>query len=467
MTYRGVMTVETAIDSAGFGKFQRRLFVVCGVTWAADAAEILMLGFALPQLTEEFGLTTMQKTLLVSAVFIGMLVGALFWGPLADRIGRRRGFLITVSIFSVFGILSAFAPNAEWLFVCRVMAGFGLGGAIPLDFSVFAEYLPSKRRGRWLVLLEAWWGIGVIAIAGLAWLLLPTIGWRPFFAASAAAALLVLWIRASIPESPRWLLSVGRAREARAVIDHVARVNGTTVPEGAIQLPPARQKTSRVALLWTKRLARTTALLWCTWFFISLAFHGFNVWLPSVFVERGFDFVRTYAYIFFLAFAQMPGFFLAAVLVDRWGRKRTLFTFLVGAAGATLLFALATRPWLVVGSVALFYFTGQGAWGALYCYTPEAYPTEIRSTGMGWASSMARIAGAASPVAGGLLLPSSVTLGVLFYATSFALAAVSVAIFGRETGTDPLRDTLDEVEPDVGGVLSVQPAYALGADRQP
>jgi hypothetical protein len=221
---RATATGQEAIDETGYGRFKRRLLAVCGVTWAADAAEVLLVGFALPSIRAEFGLDAVTGGLLATAGFAGMLPGAWFWGPAADRIGRRRGFVLTVAVFSVFGLAAAFAPSPGWLMLFRFLAGFGLGGALPLDFSLYAEYLPSRLRGRWLVLLESFWAVGAVVAAGLAWLLVPTVGWRPLMATSALAALLVLWIRARVPESPRWMVVAGRTAEARDVIAQVAGV---------------------------------------------------------------------------------------------------------------------------------------------------------------------------------------------------------------------------------------------------
>ncbi|MDQ4043612.1 MAG: MFS transporter, partial [Actinomycetota bacterium] len=138
-------TVQEAVDRIGFGRFQKRLLAVCGVTWAADGAEVLLLGFALPSIIGEFGITTAQGGLIASATFAGMLVGAWFWGTISDYIGRRLGFQLTVLIFALFGLLSAFAPGWEWLLVLRFITGFGLGGALPLDFSLYAEFLPTEN----------------------------------------------------------------------------------------------------------------------------------------------------------------------------------------------------------------------------------------------------------------------------------------------------------------------------------
>jgi putative MFS transporter len=151
------MTVQQAIDAIGYGRFQRRMLVVCGVTWAADAAEVLVIGFALPAIRAEFHLDDVTSGLLATVTFVGMLLGAWLWGVVADRIGRRAGFMLTVAIFAVFGLLSAFAPNVGWLLVLRLLTGFGLGGALPLDFALYAEFLPSRGRGHKLVLLESFW----------------------------------------------------------------------------------------------------------------------------------------------------------------------------------------------------------------------------------------------------------------------------------------------------------------------
>src|SRR3954447_6269707 len=233
----GAVPVQTAIDRIGFGRFQKRLLGVCGVTWAADAAEIFLIAFALPKITEDFGLTTFQSSVVVASTFVGMLAGAWFWGTISDRIGRKRGFTITIGIFAFFGFLSAFSPNMFWLCAFRILAGFGLGGAVPLDFSLFAEYLPTRNRGRWLVILESFWGVGTVVAAGLAWILVPTLGWRYLLGSSAVAGALVFWVRLRIPESPRYLATAGRMDEARQVLAQVASANGRQLDVERVQAP--------------------------------------------------------------------------------------------------------------------------------------------------------------------------------------------------------------------------------------
>jgi MFS transporter, putative metabolite:H+ symporter len=435
------LTVQDAIDQVGFGRFQRRLLWVCGITWAADAAEILLLAFALPAISAEFGLSRAAGGLLVTSTFVGMLVGAWFWGLVADRVGRRAGFQLTVLIFAVFGTLSAFAPNLGLLMALRALTGFGLGGALPLDFALYAEYLPSRNRGRNLVLLESFWALGTVAAASLALLLVPTVGWRPLLASSALAAALVVWIRRQVPESPRYLAASGRTAEARRVLARVAEANGRPVPAGELTTAPGRQAVG-TATLWRRPYRAITAVLWVAWFAISLGYYGVFSWLPTVLVDRGFSFLRTYQYSFLLALAQVPGYLSAAWLVERWGRRATLAAYLTASALFTWLFALAgTTAWLVSAG-ALMSFFALGAWGALYAYTPEVYPTQVRATGTGAASGMARVAGALAPLVGGLLLPVSLVAALGVYAGAFLVGGLAVLAARAETRGRPLADTV-------------------------
>ena len=445
MTTAGAQTVQEAVDQIGFGRFQKRLLAVCGVTWAADGAEVLLLGFALPSIIGEFGISTAQGGLIATATFAGMLVGAWFWGTISDYVGRRVGFQLTVMIFALFGLLSAFAPGWEWLAVLRFLTGFGLGGALPLDFSLYAEFLPTEKRGRNLVILESFWALGTVIAAGLAWLLVPNFGWRPLLATSAVAAILVLWIRRTIPESPRYLAISGKADQAKEILAGIARENGQPEPERDL-VAGQRQSGTTVARLWASGLRRQTLMLWITWFCISLAYYGIFTWLPQAFVQQGFSSLQTYQNTFILALAQVPGYFSAAYLIERWGRRYTLGIYLLASGVFTFLFAVVTGFGGLLTSAILMSFFALGAWAALYAWTPESYPTEIRTTGMGWASGMARVAGVITPTLGGILFGVALLSALSLWAAAFVLGGITVFLLGIETKRRALSDTMSGPE---------------------
>lgn len=442
------LTYDQAIEQIGYGRFQRKLMWICGLGWAADAMEVLLIAFALPAIGEEWGLSNAQKGLLGTAIFLGMLVGAWGWGFLSDRIGRKVGFISTVAIDSVFGLLSAFSPSFGWLLLLRALTGVGVGGTLPVDYSIFAEYLPAKKRGRYLVLLEAFWALGTVVAAGLAWLVVPRLGWRWLLGLSAVPGLIIFFIRRYVPESPRYLLVSGRTSEARRILEQVAQENKSLLPAGEL-LPPPVSGRGRLSHLFSPTLRRTTLLLWLIWFTISLGYYGVFTWLPSYFRLKGMALLPVYQNTFLLAVAQLPGYFSAAYLVEVLGRRRTLGFYLIASGVFTYLFAVAVSLPFVVGMAVWMSFFTLGAWGALYAYTPEAYPTSIRTTGMGAASGMTRIAGAIAPSLGAALMGVSLVIPLTVYAVAFIVGGLGSLALPYETAQAPLKDTVETAPGEV------------------
>ncbi|GAC1364817.1 MAG: MFS transporter [Herpetosiphon sp.] len=452
-----VTTIDAVLEQIGVGRFQWQMLLVNGLTWAADAMEVLLVGFILPSLIGQWHLSNQQGALIGTATFAGMFIGAWGYGILGDRIGRRKVFLMTVIQTALFGTLAAFSTGLSMMLVLRFLTGTALGGTLPVDYALLAEYLPTKERGRFLVYLESFWALGTVIVALLAWAFIPrdpVNGWRYVVGAGALLGLLGLWIRLHIPESPRFLLLHGREDEARAALQQAARVNGRDLVVGRLKNAGSTSAGS-FSSLWQPRLLRRTLLLSLMWFTLSIGYYGIFTWLPSFFRVQKIQLIPVYKYSLLLALAQIPGYASAAYLVQRWGRKQTLALYLFASAVFSYFFTRAIGGAAIVQSGMLLSFSLLGAWGALYALTPELYPTEVRSTGMGWASAMARVAAILGPVIGGYLLDHKLplTLSVTLYAALFVVGGIATLFVGRDTRDVPLEDVTKQAMP-VGGVTA-------------
>lgn len=433
-------TIDSVLDGAGAGRFQRRLLGIFGFVWAADAMQVLAVGFTAASIAKTFGLTVPEALQTGTLFFLGMLIGASVFGRLADRFGRRRILLATVALDAVFGLLSVFAPSFGVLLALRFLTGLAVGGTLPVDYAMMAEFLPAKNRGRWLVLLEGFWAIGTLVVALTAWIASAygvADAWRWIFAVTALPALIGIFLRWWVPESPMYLLRSGREAEARQVLDKVLVVNGKPPlgPDARLQMPRAAQS----AGIFSASMRRRTLAILLVWFFVSVSYYGIFTWIPARLAGEGFGFVRGYGFLVVVALAQIPGYALAAHGVEAWGRKPTLVGFLVLSALACGLFVVSSGPLMIGASILIMSFALLGTWGALYAFTPELYPTESRATGMGAAGAMARLGGLLAPSVIALLIVQSFVGAIALFALFLLIGAATAATIDRETRLRPLE----------------------------
>jgi MFS transporter, putative metabolite:H+ symporter len=304
---------------------------------------------------------------------------------------------------------------------------------------MMAEFLPPRRRGRWLVALEGFWAVGTIAVALAAWAANHWAGdqaWRWLFAATALPALVGFRLRLWLPESPHYLLHRGEEQAAAAVLERIARANGRAASSAPL-LPVIRER-ARLRDLLGAGLRQRTLLILAAWLLVSTAYYGVFIWLPGRLVTQGYGFVRGYGFLVLLALAQLPGYALAALGIETIGRRRTLIAFLCASAAGCLLFAVAEQPPWIAAALLAMSFALLGTWGGLYAYTPELYPTELRATGMGAAGAMARVGGLLAPSAIALIIGASFELAIGLFAALLLLAALAVSRIDLETKGRPL-----------------------------
>ncbi len=430
------LTVDEALAQGGTGRFQRRLLGIFGLVWAADAMQVIAVGFAAPSVAASFGIERLAALQIGTLFFLGMFVGAFAFGRIADRIGRRNILLLTVLMDAVFGMASAFAQDFTMLLALRFLTGVAVGGTLPVDYAMMAEFLPPKNRGRWLVWLEGFWAIGTIIVALTAWIAAAqgaVAPWRWIFGVAALPAAIGIFLRLWVPESPMYLTRKGRADEAKAVLDRVLAANGRpALPAGATIVPSAVPEGAEESIFSGLLRARTFGVL-ALWFLVSLSYYGVFVWVPGQLATEGFGFVRGYGFLVILALAQIPGYALAAWGVEAIGRRTTLLAFLLLSAAGCFLFTVATGTAMVASSLILMSFALLGTWGALYAFTPELYPTHLRGTGMGTASAVARLGGILAPSMLAVVFAKGFGIAIGTFAGLLVLAALALLMVKAET----------------------------------
>lgn len=452
MTHDATAPVSPAnrLDALPFSRKLGRVLTGSGVGWALDAMDVGLISFILAALTQHWGITKGEGGLIASVGFVGMALGASLGGLLADRIGRRQVFALTLLVYGLATGASALVGGIGLLLVLRFFVGLGLGAELPVASTYVSELAPARIRGRLIVILEAFWAVGWTLAALIGYFVVPLseAGWRWAFAIGAVPAIYSLYVRWGLPESPRWLLTRGRRDEAerivaefeksagvsahRAVPDPAPSSASTSAPRPAAEVETAasrslgRNSAARLAALWSREFRTRTLALWVLWLCVNFAYYGAFIWIPSILVDAGFSLVRSFGFTLIITLAQLPGYAVAAWLIEVWGRRATLSVFLVGSAASAIVFGTVHAEGAIVASGMALSFFNLGAWGALYAVTPEIYPTSLRATGAGWAAGIGRIASIVAPILTPVLLAKG-GAGLTFtvFAAFFVVAAAA------------------------------------------
>ncbi|QDS32623.1 MFS transporter [Brevibacillus brevis] len=379
----------------------KKVFWAAGFGWMFDAMDVALLSFIMVALRQEWGLTGEEAGLLGTGNLVGMAIGAIVGGYLADRIGRKPVFLLTLVLFGLASFASAFATGFATMLLFRFLMGLGLGAELPVASTLVNEFAPPEKRGSTVVLLESFWAVGWIAAAVISYFVIPDYGWRVAVMIGALPVVYALFARRSIPESPQF------------------KKQAENVP---------------IATLLTSHRTETITL-WVVWFAIAFSYYGMFLWMPSILVDKGFTMIKSFQYVLIMTLAQLPGYFAAAYLVEKWGRKWTLATFLFMTGVMAFAFGQSSGTTELLVTGAFLSFFNLGAWGALYAYTPENYPTPLRATGSGMASGVGRIGSIIAPYLVGYYSSHHYSYTFIFSVFTAVLIVGTVVLLmcGRET----------------------------------
>ena len=436
------MDLLSRVQRLPIGRFHYSLLFVIGLGWMFDAMDTGLIAFILTRISEDWQITAGQKGWIVSIGFIGMAIGAVCSGALADRLGRKNVFALTLAIYSIATALCAVAPNLTYLLIFRFIVGLGLGGQLPVAVTLVSEYIPAHVRGRFIVLLESFWGLGWLVAALVSYFVIPQYGWKIAFLMGGLPLFYVWVILKKVPESIPYLINRGRIDEAHQLVQKLERQCGLE-PINEIVVPPvAQQHNVSFGQLWSGRLARRSLMLWLIWFGIVYSYYGIFTWLPSLLVKQGYSIVQSFEYVLMMILAQLPGYIAAAWLVEKLGRKATLAGFIGMCAVSAYFFGQANSVSMIMLWGCLMSFFNLGAWGVLYTYTPEQYPTNIRAFGSGWASAIGRMGGIVAPLVVTHMMVASNGFSAVFMMFTAVLLGVAfvILILGEETKGKTLEE---------------------------
>lgn len=442
--------IVARIERMPFGWWQVRARLIIGTATFFDGFDLIAIASALPVLRNEWHLATTDIGPLISIGFIGQLIGALLFAWVAERWGRLPALTCSVAIFSLMSLVCAAAPGYWTLLIARLLQGIGIGGEIPVAATYINEWSRAEKRGRYFLLYQMVFGVGLSLSQLASWWVVPHWGWRAMFIIGALPAILAAFLRLLLPESPRWLVNKGRAAEA----DKIVRDVETFIEARGGVLPPPKPveiikpvATTRVMELLEGRYLGRTLLVWTIWFCAFFITYGSNGWLPTIYTSI-YKLPVDEALLLGAAngVASLMAGFIVAFGIDVIGRRYwfALAFFLgslplfaiwqTGAPGAYGVFLLSALSYVFLGTMS----TGT------QLYTPELYPTRMRVIGTSCASVWARIGSTIAPWAVGYVLPEHGVGGVF---AMFGAVAILGAIVTTSFGVETRNRVLEEVSP--------------------
>jgi MFS transporter, putative metabolite:H+ symporter len=449
----GGAALATRMDQLPITRTHRRATAAVGLGLFFEFYEVFLAGVLSSVLVKEFHLSKAMLPPLLASTFLGMFLGALLLGRFADRFGRRGAFLLNLACYSAFSLLGAFSPNAVMLLVTRFFAGIGLGAEPPLADTYLTDLLPARRRGQFIALAytTAFFGVPVVGFLarGLTEAeILGISGWRWMFVLGALGGLVVFALRRGLPESPRWLHSVGRTDEAERVVaafEHEARAAGHDLEPAEPAAPEPLGADPRALL--KPPYARRTGMMVVFHLLQTFGYYGFGTLVPIVLTAKGYPVSQSLLFSAVTYLGYPLGSALSVPIVERIERKFLVIGAGLAMAAFGLCFGYAGSMAIVVTFGFLYTATSNIFSNAFHIYQAEIFPTALRSTASSGTYSLSRLATAAMPF---VLVPLLDHAGpnwmFLTVALAMGIVAVDVAAFGPRT-TGRTLETVNAGQP--------------------
>ena len=425
--------------------------VIIGSATFFDAYTVLVIAFAMPQLVKLWNLSPAEVGLILSAGYVGQLFGAIGFGWLAERIGRLPVLLITIVLFVSMDIACLFAFSGASMMLFRFLQGIGTGGEVPVASAYINEFIGAKKRGRFFLLYELIFPIGLLFAGISAYFLVPNFGWKALFIVGIIPALIMIPLRVLMPESPRWLASKGRFGKADKIVsmlENEAVKEGKPLPEPVIRPvdPKATQKSDWRELFKGIYLKRTL-MIWVLWIAVYTINNGMITWLPTLYTQV-FDvpLQTSLLYGWTTSAFGVAASVACALLIDKVGRKRWYYVAFLLAVVPLVALALlgATSAVQILVGATIAYAILQTIAFSLYLYSAELYPTRLRAIGTGFGSAWLRAGSSLGPVLVGFIVAG---VGIQYVFVLFAVIAVIGGLTTKFFGIETKGKVLEELSP--------------------
>jgi len=439
-----IVNAGPRLDRLVTSPLHRRVMWLVGAGMFFDGFDIYVAATVISVLIKTGFATLGDAALFVSLTFLGTMVGSIVTGFLGDKYGRRFTYQANLVIFGLAALGAAFAPSILWLVAMRFIMGIGLGAENVVGYSTMTEFAPAARRGKWLGLIAVFVVSGLPVTALLGSWIIPHFGWRPMFIIGGIGALVIWYLRKQLPESPRWLESVGRTAEAEAIVERFEASSRTVAPLAPVRPGPAPATHIPLSALFGRTLLPRTIVALVTLFTINAWLYGFITWIPTFFVKEGLSIATSFGFALTMSIGAPIGALIGAYTSDSWGRKKTI----VSASALSIVFA-SIYPF--VHDPILLPLVGFCLTVPIYVlvallfgiYIPELFPTEIRLRASGITNTFGRAAAVIVPSIVVMLFTRNGVAGVLAFMV--ALLIVQIAVVAT-LGIEPSKRGLEEID---------------------
>lgn len=431
--------VNDVIDNATFTRFHWKVLFWCTLIIIFDGYDLVIYGVVLPLLMEQWNLNPYVAGLLGSSALFGMMFGAMGFGMLSDRLGRKKTILMCVVLFSLTTVINGFATTPWQFGILRFIAGLGIGGVMPNVVSLMSEYSPKKSRSTLVALMFSGYAVGGMMSAGLGIWIVPNFGWEIMFYLAAVPLLLLPLMMKFLPESVAFLMAQKGEGEARSILQKVAPVHDISEMD-TLTVPATTESKAPVLELFRGGRAFSTVMFWIAFFCCLLMVYALGSWLPKLMSLAGYELSSSLMFLMVLNIGAIFGAVGGGWLADRLSLRTVLVSFFILASVSLVMLGYESPMWFLYTLMGVAGATTIGSQILLYAYVAQYYPTSIRSTGLGWASGIGRNGAIVGPMIGGTLLALALPHHMNFLALAIpgAIATVAIALVGRQFG--PARE---------------------------